>query len=74
LLCWHVEILQRALSRAVCHFAAALSAAPPQQIVAAAAAACVLFTLVDLISQAKELLLVSYFWRRCKPTLQTTNV
>jgi len=66
--------LQRELSRAVCNFAAALSAAPPQQIAAAAAAACVLFTLVNLISQAKELLLASYFWCRCKPTLQTTVV
>ena len=56
--------LRRDFSVVVYDFAAALSATP-QQIAAAAAAACVLFTLVDLISQAKELLLASYFRRRC---------
>ena len=49
---------------------AATPSATPQQIAAAAAAACVLFTLVDLISQAKELLLASYFRRRCNSCKQ----
>jgi len=39
-------------------------------IAAAAAAACVLFTLVDLIIEAKELLLASYFQRRCNSCKQ----